>query len=442
MDVETTPRPSRAAATLRILSAVLATAVATLLGLVLSLGVWILATDLDKPNPKPLGAAILSVLTLGVAGCVLCLVYRVRAKFTLPCLILCSGLLAFLALDDLHRTPEPDFGPVAAPGSPEYRAYMQMAKGTPDSITSEISLPQNPKELFILAKPEEWDSLLTSHHDQIITEWETDTLGRQWLEDLAALPPTAGAIEHKRIEAPLLAFGPSRAIASRHIAHTLLLARDGHANEASAQLLTLLHACYALERISVGPVDQMIAFVIEKKAYAAARHLLDRGSLNGALSEPLVRALEAAPPVQLKAKRMILGDLQIQRDVTDRIRRNSVMGTLSQQDGKRRNLFPALTCFVFHPYRMERERIEVHTQITARVAARQLDGAQAAIDDYTRFSITWIRNPVGRKLAATATASMEKLGRNLWAAEDERLALLARLQGSSTAAPSAIPPQS
>lgn len=436
MEVENRPRPSRTTVTLRILSATLAASAATSLGLVLSLGVWILAADPETPDPKPLAAAALTVITLGLVGFLLCLVCRVAAKVTLPCLILCSSLLAFLALDDLHRAPEPDFGPVAAPGSPERRAYMQMASGTPESISATIPLPQNPKDLFMLAKPEEWDALLTGHREQVLQEWETDTLGRKWLKDLATLPPDAAAIEHRRIDGPLLAFQPVRAITSRHLAYVCLLAKDGRTEESAEHLQTILRACYALERIGVGPVDEMIAVVIEKKVYAAIRYLCDHGSLTAASATSLAQVLETAPGIEFIAKRSILGDLQPQRDITDRALTNAFWSNFSSSQKVFRKALPALSTFVLHPYRMERERIQVHTQMATFIAARQLDAAQAVSDDFVgrSRSVTSLRNPGGRKLAAMATPSIQKLGKNLWETEDARLALIKQLKitGQST----------
>lgn len=426
------PRP-QAKPALRILSLLWFCASAGFLVLVLSLSFWILHFAFEEQiKTYPIVIVFVTGPLFGLISLVLGIAFQLRAKFTFPAAMLCTGILVFLGSDDSQRTPAPDFGPIATADAPESCAYLKMAKGTHGNITTMVAIPQKFSELFIATKPADFDTFLTENRDRIIAEWNADTVGQAWLEEMAKLPIEPRAIVHTTVDSPIIAFSPFRAIASHRLAYALVMSQNGRDEEASEHLRILLRASYALKRIGVGAVDQMVAVVMEKKVYEAIIYVTDRARSTFVSPQwtALLRELESAPKMEFVAERTILGDAQTLRDITDRISRGTLPGDPFAASKRTKELLPFFARFVIHPKRMEREILEYDREISALVAARKLDDAIAAEERFIGKvgGITSLRNPGGRKLAALAAPAFHKVGKVLWEAEDSRLALIKQLK--------------
>lgn len=436
-DVDNVPPlpPSRRVFLWRALCALLFCSAAGFLATVLSFAIWILLYEPETANPDVLAAALLVASALSLLAFVFCLIRGVRGTVTMVGFVLTTGALAFLATDDLYRSEAPDYGPVAAPDSAEFLTYLRMAHGTPGSITQMIAAPAKNSDLFLVAKPAEWKSFLDTNHARILSEWENDTVGQAWLSDMANLPPGSGAIVHFTTDSPIIAFQPLRALVSHRLAYALLIAGEGDTDRAAAHLIELLHACHALGRIGVGPIDEMISIVFAKKTYECISYLLERTALTAGIRAELIHALEAAPDIGLISTRTILGEAQTLRSITDRIRHGELQDAPLPKSGITQRLLPSLSRFILHPYRMERELLEFYQSTNTLIASRRLEEAKSANDEFvgrTR-SFTSLRNPGGRKLAAMATPAFNKIGAKLWETEDARRALLERLKAQSKA---------
>ena len=430
--------PSRQTILLRALCSLLFCTSVGLLALVLSFAVWVLRNDPDNAESPALLAAFLLIPLLSFLGFVLCLSQRIRAQITLPGFLIGAGLLVFLAADDFRRSDPPNYGPVAAPDSAEFLTYMQMAEGTPDNLTQQVAIPAKSSDQLIATDPQTWQKFIEANYDQILREWEEDEVGQSWLIDMADLPDDAGAIVHTTPAGPIIAFRPVRAAASHRLAYALLLADEGKADEAASHLIILLRAGHTLQRIGVGPLDEMVALAILKKVYAGIDRLLDGNSLSVSARAELTESVAYAPSITLVISRSIIGEAQALRSMTDQLKRGEIPGAYVSKSAVARAFQRFLWRFAYHPYRTERAFLELYQTTNALAATRELEQVQiqtTAFEQRGRSPFA-LRNPVGHKMSAISAPSFEYLTK-LWACEDTRRALLERLKAQPTA--SAIP---
>lgn len=403
-DVDTTPRlhASRRALLWRTTCALLFCAATGLLTLVLSNAVCILHTSPSDEEPSLLLAAYSIVPSLAVIGFVLCLTQRVRSRITFPGFLISAGLLAILATDDIRRSEPPDYGPVVAIDSVEYRTYMQMAEGTPDNLTQQIAIPAKSSDQLIATDPETWAKFIATHHDRIVREWEEDEVGQSWLIDMADLPQNAGAIVHPTVTGPIIAFRPVRAAASHRLAYALLLASEGKTDEAASHLIVLLRAFQSLQRIGVGAVDEMIASVVLKKIYAGVTQLLGANSLSPSARTELAACVGNAPDIKFVISRTVIGEAQTLRNITDRLKRGEMPSMHLSNSAVVRTIQMLLWRFAYLPYRTEREFLEFYQAIDAMAVRRELDQIRekATVFGQRGSSVFALRNPVGHQLTA------------------------------------------
>lgn len=354
---------------------------------------------------------------------------RLSYRAVLPALGLCGAFVFYLVWDDLSRPIPPELGVVVSEGDPSFRTYRWLLKDDPQNRLSEES--KKPELPRLTGSQDEWASIITQNRRDFEEAWTNDTLGRAWVDAMAAHTPE-GIFPPQGVKGPSLSFS----ILRRHctirwgIAHSLLL--DGQNDEAARTLLPLLRASYHLQQGGSSLVTQMIANVAIHGTFARLELILTANNLSPAMKSEIAGVLRGAPAIQLSIKNAFLGEHVVVRSSVDAMKSGyteladtfKLAAAWNDADHNYDVLgIPILVHLFFNPHRFEREYSDFLDEACKLAQQRKLD----RLSETTILS--WrLKNPVGQLLTAMTLPAFQKVFVRFWETEDQRLAFLRRLE--------------
>ena len=360
---------------------------------------------------------------------------RATYKILLPTLALCGGFTLYLYWDDWTRPPASEFGPVIPNESPSHTAYRWLLKDDPLNRLSEAEgkpeLPPFPAEVS------EWNSFVLKHRDAFEKAWAEDSLGRSWVDAMAAHAPE-GVFPPQGTDGVWPSFSVIRRHCMARWGKTQLLLAEGKNDEAVRLLLPLLQASYHLQQGGNALVTEMIAIVCLRGTYTRLEHLLDISALSATSRAEIVDILKKAPSIQLCIKNAFMGEHYVARSSADLMKsgttelRKNLESVVMSDDSIQSAIIldqPFWYLLFFNPNRSEREYGDFLDEVCQLVQQRKLASTDPAFQQLEVEIDAWsLKNPLGRKLKTMALSPFKKIFVIFWETEDRRLALLQRLQ--------------
>jgi hypothetical protein len=274
---------------------------------------------------------------------------------------------------------------------------------------------------------EVWTEHLAKNRESILTAWETDKIGREWIEVIGTTPPQG--VWSAGLDGPILSFKAVRAISGVRLASAFALAQDGRCDEALVSITALIRAMHVIERTSAGLIHPMIATVILKQCYALCEEILAMGPVSDAAREELLEALREAPSVKQVLRHALLGEQDFVHDVFETLhtRRGSLFTGVSGGRWLGLGLRLGGKKLLLNPNRSEHQVVWKLKRACEQAEARDLAAMKQTLGEWDYPSP--FKNPAGRLTAYMITPAYLKPVESFWAAEDLRIALVAHLEG-------------
>lgn len=385
------------------------------------IGALILGLFSQPTPPSWIGPAmdISGLLVVGAGAFIGALMTRRHGLYslTIPGVLLWAGVLGYFGNDakptNRFYLPEPSAQQLAghdvllwlSNDSPARSRVHELSPLVLDDVFT--SLPETAEELR---------SYVQQHASAIRIAWEADAVGREWVERIA----NAGEIAERSLtpEAPLAAFKPLRNVVNLRIAYALLQAEYG---DHAGAYLTLAPAIRFTQELSAARnlVHAMMGTVMTKVSYRALQ-MIER-KLPDEERRAAAVLLSSTTPIESRISTILAGDLACWRTYFLNI-------TWANELGIHSVLLTELQAwrFFFHPERTANDLATLYDQMLPALASREYEQANS-------FAEAYITGPTSaRNLGGTLTLRMiipalEKPVRAMWQAEDQRLALLTKL---------------
>ncbi len=366
---------------------------------------------------------------LTLAGVIWVLWKRTPLLLAAPVLGLSAAFLTYLAWDDPAPPPPLTLSPLVPAGSKSYEVYRWLGKNGPDTKVKERPLLREEPPNFP-QKPADWQTFVRQNRQRWEEAWTEDTLGREWLAGMAEHAPE-GLYPMEGLSTPILDSIRVRHAVRCHWARAHLLLDEGRADEAARTLLTILRACYHLQRGGLTILTQMTAAVCTKGTYERLDLLLDSGALSTETKAQITTILRQAPNIRQNIAQAFAGEEIVARDVIERMRDPDREEGVAVADSKTRSS-PAnlLRRFLYNPNRTEREHV-AYLHDASRLSQERR--SRESTESMRRFELLMeertVKNPVGYIVAAMSMPANVVI-ESFWKCDDLRLALLKRLEPS------------
>jgi hypothetical protein len=361
---------------------------------------------------------------------VLAVVVRARWRWLVTGAALVAVGFGFLA-HDAASPAKADLGVRVSADDPGIHTLMWLSEKSSHSRLKEPGAPTGDnRELYLPSDSEKWAEHVDKNRAAIIAAWEADKIGREWVAALNTRPPAG--VWSPGLGAPLLDFKAVRAVLSVRLARSYVLALDGRRDEALGCVAEFASAMYAIERTSAALIHPMIATVALKQCYAVAGEILNLGPASDAGRADVAAILKNALPVQRVVRQAILGEGDFVGEAFDTIKfpRGSALTEMTGGRWVDLGMRFGGKWILCNPNRSVQRVREKLDRVSALAEARDIAGLKAEMGKWNHGSP--FKNPVGRLLAFMILPAVTKPVENIWLAEDQRLALIARLEGRGT----------
>lgn len=361
------------------------------------------------------GAVVVAALAGGWAAW-----RRLEYHFIIPITLLCGMTVALLIADDPPPAPL-DFGPTTPANSPSYAAYRMLVRSNPQNRISEFA-PEVLRLSIIPWKTADWPEYLASNRAQIEEAWDKDALGRSWVEAMATAVPE-GRYPIAALDGGWIDFRSFRQINYVQWGHAQLLAVDGDLDDAARAFISFLKANYHLQRGGSMMTTEMGSVIAVHTVYGALKPIVDSGQLSPGARAELAAALREAPAPEAIIHNIVAGENRYARLWFEEAARNAANRrfTLSLTQGRAVFGTGWMYPLLYNPNRTMREYNATSKAIEWLAEQRQIVGLQQLT--HTMPSWTW-KNPIGTALRQTVMPTMSKAVENIWAVDDQRIALL------------------
>ncbi len=386
-----------------------------------------------------LGLGLMFVLLAGTVFLAsLCLQARHWWRIAAGCAVL-ALVLAYLAHDEpVYRHPitMEEVSP-AFPGSDaSYAVLMRYGKEHPLGKAFQGPRFREPFPVFDPSRSDAWRSTLLSRRAEFEANWAALAPERLWWLELNSFDKL-GDLTPARVDTEVFSFQVFRSISQVGVAVASLQALDGHGDQAIDTLIPILEVGHKLQPYSRALVRQMIGVVIEHLSLSTASFILDNARTSRAARLRLEAALQAAA-AEAGARHLFQTEYALgvasfgDSRVGDILKR---MGPDGEQSRLRRvlnRLTPVLNAFsplLYNPHATFNRIGDLYTDWQEDAAKRQLDQLD---ERWTAFYADMARpgpkNIFGKWIGIEMTPAYKKVSENYWRNQDQRSALLARLQ--------------
>lgn len=357
--------------------------------------------------------------------------------------LLIGSVYVWLAADDLtlrHNVKIDDLSPAFPGAEKSYAVLMRYGRnhalGRDFHAPSRIFDGKGPRFVTDITKSEEWRDWLLAHRTDIEADWADLAPVRAWWADLAQFDRIADLMP-ARFDTEFVAFQPVRSYAQHAVEIAGLQALDGHGDEAFATLQPLLEVSRNLEPSARSLVRIMIARVAQKMAVQAAGFVLDHATVSQAARAKFAAALAHGTTGEAGARRLLAVEYALAIGMTKDLHAGDIMAQDSEpplpSDLVRlrvtRVTLNSLSCVLLNPVRSLNMYGDLSLQLQDLVAHRQLDRIDSTAETFFKTEAPpRMKNLYGRLLFLDAVPAFAKVAVAYWKIEDDRTALLARLQ--------------
>jgi hypothetical protein len=423
--------------TQRILHGLAVGVTATTLGLLAMVVMFALALSQADEQRAWVDAAMWVTGTLLLAGGVLAIWKVVSWKVLGPVLLVCAGTLLWLAKDSPERNRFIEVTTVASKESKSYEVLMWMGGESPHSRVKERKTAFSEAESLKLPADEKtWSDFVAENRGKIAEAWEKDVVGREWIAALMQFPPSG--VFRDGVKDPLLSFQATRSVFEHRFMQALALSLEGKAGEGVSILADSIRALRHIQKGAGTLVGQMIAHVLVKRSGLVVTVMLDNCSLSAAQRSDLATALGELIPGSEILRQAFEGERYFAHTSYSVMATEPEFGVLVGEFSESAKYVVSsrlIRPFIFNPKRGEREYTQFIETVTELSCARK-EAELAAFcasglggQSTTKFRL---KNPLIPQLAVSAGSAFTKVTTHFWAGEDQRLALIARLEGKGT----------
>jgi hypothetical protein len=370
-----------------------------------------------------LGLGAFAVFVLGLVA----IIARARWQWlTAAAAIVVLGLL-FLAHDGEPPLPA-DLGVRVGADDPGYQTIMWLSEKSPYSRLKEAgALEWTDRDFYWPSDSAVWAEHVARNREKIFKAWEKDRIGREWVQAINAQPPKG--VWSVGLSAPVLDFKAFRSVLGVRLARSYMLAQDGQQTEALECVAELMRALYVIERTNSGLLHSMIATIALKQCYAVTGAIVALGPISDADRQKLLITLKNAPAAREVIRRAILGEQDFIHDVIETQRYKHGSGISEIKGGRWVELamrWGGRWVFL-NRNDSERQLVWKLNRVAELAEARDVEKLKATAGEWNYGSP--FKNPAGRLLSFMMMPSYLNTVENHWKTEDQRLALIARLEG-------------
>jgi hypothetical protein len=344
----------------------------------------------------------------------------------------------YLSTDEAALLPTPIPPLPVAPTGAERASYETTLRFALRPGTRPVQEFMSPKLEVPLpfGRPGAWADYFAKHGVKAHAAWQANTVGREWLQALDAVPEIAD-LTPQRPGAMIMPFRPWRETVGLEVTEAMRLAAAGHGNEAVDMIVPVIRVCRKLQANSRTLVRFMSARVALDRAMAGVRFMLEKSPPDAAHRQALIAVLAAGED----------GAAAIERAMWIESAYWPTLMELTPGPGWARYL-PTL----LHRCRTCNAMTRHTAQIAALAARRDVTGIEALQQQQLnaragsfgfrsptgqmqlmelpgKNAPIAFRNPLGELLLTLATPAYGRLVASYWKIEDERLGLLGRLRG-------------
>ena len=396
-------------------------------------------------NDTARGSLVFLVIVF-LAGPLWVLVRRLRSSVSTPataclpasfaCVASMAVFLAWMSADDespRHTTLPPPLSNDHPHARAGYDLTLRYSKNVPRSLIATV-----PETKLVFPSTDlgadndaKWADFLTKNAEELDTLWPKLAELHAWLGELAAAPYLGDFTD--RYDSPIMHFRSIRLISQASCARALRLVGEGRRDEAVETLLPLLTASRNLQPHASNLVRRMIGIVMQRQAQNTLSRVLATGEISAVTRERLAVALAPAPDTAEQARLLIwceypvLSNLLLSLDAEN-------ASTIFTQPGSENPLLRGLARFAFTVLMNPRLTVNQYGDylvLSGDAAARRDHAALTSMaEKFVQNLAIQIpgKNQGGRMILAMAAPAYTKVVENYWKADDERAALLAKLQ--------------
>jgi hypothetical protein len=340
-------------------------------------------------------------------------------------------VFAYLAHDEpaiRHPLTMEEISPVFPGAEFSYNVLMLYGRQHPLGRNFKAPSFKDPYPSFVPGKPAVWREAITSHRSEIEAHWAALTAERDWWAQLGEFD-RIGDLMPARLDGEIPSFQVFRSISQHGLAIASLQALDGHGDEAIGTLLPVLEVGRKIQPYSRTLVRDMIGGVIEHNSMDAASFILDNSSVSRGARARLAAALWAGD-AEAGARHLFATEYALSLGAMGSSRVGDIlasMGSLEKHPWLIRGL-NAVSPFLYNPHAAFNQIGDLFSDWQDIAAHRRLDQLDKRWKTFlAEESRPGIRNIFGRWLELEMIPAYSKVSENYWRNQDQRAALLARL---------------
>lgn len=362
----------------------------------------------------PILMGVLWILPLLIAG--VCIWRRASYGLLLPVLGLGLSTVYYFILDDANPPPpSPHSRTLVRHDDPHYQTYRRMLDGDPHSRLNEIAAKLQDLPTFPL-EPGDWSAFVAAHRDQLELSWTENTLGRTWVETVAAM--NSDAMFPIDPTFPELAFDELKKLVDLHWAKTWLLLEDERPEDSVEVLIPLIKTCHQIMGSEAQLLRQLIALTFLHGTQEHIRAIMETGLLSDASRQELSMALATSPPITRCIANVYLGEEVVMRSTLQ-----EVASTLLLHPFTSRSKWIVRMCY--NANRTEREYMELMNTLRVLAEKRETEAMKAIVTNHRKMRR--LKNPGGQVLLSLTVPEFSGMVEQLWESDADRQALIREL---------------
>lgn len=386
----------------------------------------LLQNEVEKASPVIVGAFVLGAISL--AGALVWYGRRLSWRMLALGGVAVAPVLAYLAMDSpqLSRPIKlEEFSPAFPGAEVSYQVLMRYGKQHPggrDFVGSKLTWVAYEAE-----KPDAWIQFVTANRSVIEAEWQKLGPVREWWTELNAFD-RLGDLTPAHPNGEIIAFAPVRMLSQRACAIATLQMLDGRGDEALATLLPLIEVARKLQPSARTLIHYMMAIAIERMTLQTVGFVLDRATVSPSARARLAAVLARPGGGEAGARRLMLVEYVFSSNFYLARSLGDCLATMVDLSWLRHPL-NYLSPFVYNPRATFNLYAQVATDEEEIVARRELEKLGPRLQRFVEVDARpGFKNLAGAILLWQVIPMHQKVATAYWKAQDDRAALLARVQ--------------
>ena len=291
---------------------------------------------------------------------------------------------------------------------------------------------------FALINSKEWGATsedFTRDCDRVRAGWEELEPERDWISAMDQFE-VIGDLSEGRHDDPIFDFQPFRAVMQVGAAHARLLALEGKGDEAIDELLPLVRVSRKLQPASRTATRLLIAILHGSEAVKAASYVLSHSTVSPERRSELAAAIDGYDSAAMLNRMFLIEYAGFYEElVSEKMKLGTMffdyqIGAFGRRPDTFVRVLDQLDSLLLLPRATVNECAVGTEEIVKLALRRDLDGLKEYGETLSppRLRIARLKNVGGGMLLDVTFLPYQRLVRNCWNHDDERLALLAELR--------------